>query len=168
MSCSRRFGDALRSPIGEGLEEDGAAGCDDGHEIGDSGRRGLASFRQGSRARGRTMTDVLLIPALRPPNEGTGLDCAASSRRCGALLDGCCGTPARGEALTAWGGHGRREALGMGTEAQHYLDRARYCEDMAAMTGGHRVSADFAELARQWRELASQRQDSEKSLPGSD
>jgi hypothetical protein len=36
------------------------------------------------------------------------------------------------------------------------------------MTGGHRVSADFAELARQWRELASQRQDSEKSLPGSD
>jgi hypothetical protein len=56
----------------------------------------------------------------------------------------------------------------MGTKAQHYLERARYCEDMAAMTGGHRVSADFAELARQWRELACQRQDFEKSLPDSD
>jgi hypothetical protein len=56
----------------------------------------------------------------------------------------------------------------MGTKAQHYLERARYCEDMAAMTGGHRVSADFAELARQWHELARQRQDFEKSLPDSD
>jgi hypothetical protein len=60
----------------------------------------------------------------------------------------------------------------MSTKAQHYLESARYCEDMAAMTGGHKaghkVSADFAELARQWRELARQRQDFEKSLPDSE
>ena len=51
----------------------------------------------------------------------------------------------------------------MSTKAEHYLERARYCEHMAAMTGGHRVSANFAELARQWRELASQRKDFEKN-----
>jgi hypothetical protein len=51
----------------------------------------------------------------------------------------------------------------MSTKAQHYLERARYCEQMAAMTDGHRVSANFAELARQWRELASQRKEFEKS-----
>jgi hypothetical protein len=56
----------------------------------------------------------------------------------------------------------------MSTKAEHYLEGARYCEEMAAMTGGHKVSADFAELARQWRELARQRQDFEKSLPDSD
>jgi hypothetical protein len=63
---------------------------------------------------------------------------------------------------------GWRKALGMGTKTQDYLAGARYCEDMAAMTDGHKVSADFAELARQWRELARQRQDFEKSLPDSD
>jgi hypothetical protein len=67
---------------------------------------------------------------------------------------------------------GRRKALGMSTKVQDYLEGARYCEDMAAMTGGHKaghkVSADFAELARQWRELARQRQDFEKSLPDSE
>jgi hypothetical protein len=66
---------------------------------------------------------------------------------------------------------GRRKALRMSTKVQDYLAGARYCEDMAAMTGGHegghKVSADFAELARQWRELARQRQDFEKSLPDS-
>ena len=56
----------------------------------------------------------------------------------------------------------------MSTKVQDYLAGARYCEDMAAMTGGHKVSADFAELARQWRELARQRRDFEKSLPDSD
>jgi hypothetical protein len=60
----------------------------------------------------------------------------------------------------------------MSTKVQDYLAGARYCEDMAAMTGGHegghKVSADFAELARQWRELARQRQDFEKSLPDPD
>jgi hypothetical protein len=50
----------------------------------------------------------------------------------------------------------------MNTKAEHYLARARYCEDMAVMTGGHRVSATFADLARQWRELARQRRDFEK------
>src|SRR5262245_53794137 len=63
---------------------------------------------------------------------------------------------------------GRRKAPGMSTKVQDYLAGARYCEDMAAMTGGHKVSADFAELARQWRELARQRQDFEKSLSDSD
>ena len=66
------------------------------------------------------------------------------------------------------GGWGRRKALRMSTKSQDYLESARYCEDMAAMTGGHKVSADFAELARQWRELARQRRDFEKSLPDSD
>jgi hypothetical protein len=56
----------------------------------------------------------------------------------------------------------------MSTKAQDYLESARYCEQMAAMIGGHKVGADFAELARQWRELARQRQDFEQSLPGSD
>ena len=74
----------------------------------------------------------------------------------------------RGGGVGPRGGRGPRKALGMGTKAQHFLERARYCEDMAAMTGGHRVSADFAELARQWHELARQRQDFEKSLPDSD
>jgi hypothetical protein len=62
----------------------------------------------------------------------------------------------------------RRKALGMSTKVQDYLAGARYCEDMAAMTGGHKVSDDFAELARQWRELARQRQDFERSLPDPD
>jgi len=63
---------------------------------------------------------------------------------------------------------GRRKARGMSTKVQDYLAGARYCEDMAAMTDGHKVSADFAELARQWRELARQRQDFERSLHDSE
>src|SRR5262249_26072180 len=63
---------------------------------------------------------------------------------------------------------GRRKARGMSTKVQDYLAGARYCEDMAAMTGGHQVSADFAEVARQWRELARQCQDFERSLHDSE
>jgi len=55
----------------------------------------------------------------------------------------------------------------MSTRAQHYLERARYCEHMAMMTDGHTVSAKFAELARQWRELARQRQGFRKSRSAS-
>ena len=50
----------------------------------------------------------------------------------------------------------------MNANIQDYLKSARYCDQMAAMTADTPVSAKFAELARQWRELARQRQDVEK------
>jgi len=47
----------------------------------------------------------------------------------------------------------------MSTKVQYYLERAEHCERMAALSSDREVRANFAELARQWRDLARQHQD---------
>jgi hypothetical protein len=55
----------------------------------------------------------------------------------------------------------------MSTKIQHYLERAEHCEHMATAAIDYEARAHFAELARQWRELARQHQDLEDPPPHS-
>ena len=46
------------------------------------------------------------------------------------------------------------EPCGMSMKVQDYLERAEYCERMAWLVSAYEARAIFAELARQWRDLA--------------
>jgi hypothetical protein len=46
----------------------------------------------------------------------------------------------------------------MSTKIQDYLQRAEHCERMATQAIEYETRANFAELARQWRDLARQHQ----------
>jgi hypothetical protein len=52
-------------------------------------------------------------------------------------------------------------------KVQDYLERAEYCERMAWLVSAYEARAIFAELARQWRDLARQHQDLENPPPHS-
>jgi hypothetical protein len=53
----------------------------------------------------------------------------------------------------------------MSTKIQGYLERAEHCERMATEAIAYETRAHFAELARQWRDLARQHQDLEIPSP---
>jgi hypothetical protein len=55
----------------------------------------------------------------------------------------------------------------MSMKVQDYLERAEYCERMASLVSAYEARAIFAELARQWRDLARQHQDLENPQPDS-